>query len=38
MRVEATILLNPFSRDGQKKLRAVGRGSVKYEFGVAEND
>src|SRR6266446_4274466 len=36
-RVEATILLNPFSREGQKKLRAIGRGSVKYEFGVAED-
>lgn len=37
-RVEATILLNPFSRKGGKKLRAVGRGSVKYEFDVADDD
>lgn len=37
-RVAATILLNPFSRQGQKKLRAIGKGSVKYEFGVADND
>ncbi len=37
-RVEATILPNPFSREGQKKLRAVGRGSVKYGFGVGVSE
>ncbi len=37
-RVEATILLNPFSKEGEKKFRAVGRGSVKYEFDVSDDD
>jgi len=37
-RAAATILQNPFSREGQKKLRAIGRGSVKYEFGLANDD
>jgi hypothetical protein len=36
-RAAATILVNPFSREGQKKLRAIGRGSVKYEFGLAND-
>lgn|GEM_PF-3116236 len=33
-RVEATILANPFSKEGQRKLRAIGRRSVKYEFSL----
>lgn len=33
-RVCATVLHNPFSREGEKKLRAIGRGSVKYTFDV----
>ena len=35
--VRATVLLNPFSREGEKKLRAIGRGSVKYEFEVSND-
>lgn len=31
-RVAATILPNPFSKEGQKKIRAMGRGSVRYSF------
>jgi hypothetical protein len=30
--LDINVLPNPFSRDGSKKLRAVGRGSVKFEF------
>jgi hypothetical protein len=31
-RVAATILPNPFSKEGQKKIRVFGKGSVKYSF------
>lgn len=34
-RLSVTLLPNPFSRDGAKKLRAIGRGSVTYEFGLS---
>ncbi len=34
-RVRATVLPNPFSKDGEKKVRAIGRGSVKYAFAVS---
>ena len=33
-RLSVTLLPNPFSREGEKKLRAIGRGSVTYEFGL----
>jgi hypothetical protein len=33
--VQVTVLQNPFSKDGEKKFRAVGRGSVKYQFDVS---
>ncbi|WP_157302170.1 sacsin N-terminal ATP-binding-like domain-containing protein [Thauera phenylacetica] len=33
-RLAVTLLPNPFSREGEKKLRAIGRGSVTYEFAV----
>lgn len=33
-RLAVTLLPNPFSREGESKLRAVGRGSVTYEFAV----
>ncbi|MCA1575767.1 MAG: DUF3883 domain-containing protein [Acidobacteria bacterium] len=31
-RVAATLLPNPFSKEGNKKIRVIGKGSVKYEF------
>lgn len=33
-RTAVSMLPNPFSREGMRKLRAIGRGSVTYEFGV----
>lgn len=34
-RRSVTLLPNPFSREGEKKLRTIGRGSVTYEFALS---
>jgi hypothetical protein len=36
-RAAISLLPNPFSREGQIKLKVVGRGSVTYEFSTLEN-
>ena len=35
-RLSVTLLPTPFSRDGEQKLRAIGRRSVAYEFGFSQ--